>query len=133
MEIECPYCGKLAALVDSSAVYKNSYGMIWLCQPCQAWVGVHKNDGENRPLGTLANDETRHARTMAHKRVDPIWQSRHGQGLSKNKVRGSVYAWLAKELGIDPEDCHIGLFDLKTCVRVIEICATRQYDDELVQ
>jgi hypothetical protein len=133
VEVECPYCGKLATLVDSAVIYKKSYGMIWLCQPCQAWVGVHKDDGKNRPLGTLADASTRHARSMAHKRFDPIWQSFLGKGRSKNKARGEVYAWLAKELGIEIKDCHIGLFDLKTCVRVIEICATKTYEDSAVQ
>lgn len=126
MEVECPYCGKLAALVDSKVVYRKSYGNIWFCQPCRAWVGVHKDDGKNRPLGTLANEETRHARKMAHATFDPIWTAELKKGGKKNKVRGRVYAWLARELGIESADCHIGLFDLKTCVRVIEICAKRR-------
>ena len=126
MEVECPYCCKPAVLVDSSAIYKKSYGMIWLCQPCQAWVGVHKNDGKNRPLGTLANEETRHARRMAHGAFDPLWKADLDKGEPKHKVRARVYVWLAKELGIEKKDCHIGLFDLKTCVRVIEICVARR-------
>lgn len=129
MEVECPYCGRLAGLVDSKEVYGKSYGMIWMCHPCQAWVGVHKNDGQNRPLGTLANAETRHARRMAHARFDPIWQARLDGGKSKNKVRNEVYRWLAGHLGTPVEQCHIAMFDLPTCVRVIEICVKESYEE----
>jgi len=128
VEVDCPYCGELAALVDSKTVYRKSYGNIWLCTPCQAWVGVHRDDGKNRPLGTLANAETRFARQMAHDRFDPLWKNLLGEGRSKNKVRGEVYAWLARHLGIPAEDCHIALFDLKTCVRVVEICVRESYN-----
>lgn len=128
MEVECPYCGRGASLVDSKAIYRESHGMVWLCNPCQAWVGVHKNDGKNRPLGTLANEETRHARRMAHERFDPIWQARTAKNKSKNKTRGEAYAWLAEHLGIPADDCHIALFDLKTCVRVVEICVLVPYN-----
>jgi len=129
VEVDCPYCDKPAVLVDSKAVYHQSYGNIWLCQPCQAWVGVHQNDGKNRPLGTLANAETRHARQMAHARFDPIWKTRCGRRKSKNKTRNAVYRWLAGHLGIPVDGCHIALFDLKTCVRVIEICVQESYNE----
>ena len=129
MEIECPYCGKPASLLDSDQIFKESYGMIWACVPCDARVGVHKNDKNNKPLGTLANAETRQARKMAHKRFDPIWQSRLNKGKSKNKVRSKAYRWLAGHLGIPQDDCHIAMFDLVTCVKVIQICVKESYDD----
>jgi len=129
MDVECPYCGKLAGLVDSKEVYRESHGNIWMCRPCQAWVGVHKNDGKNRPLGSLANAETRQARKMAHARFDPIWQERVGKQGAKQQVRGGAYAWLASHLGLHVDQCHIALFDLATCVRVIEICVSETYGD----
>jgi hypothetical protein len=56
--VTCPYCGQPAIYVDSAAVYRiGSYGMIYLCRPCQAWVGVHP--GTDQPLGRLANAELR--------------------------------------------------------------------------
>jgi hypothetical protein len=127
VEVECPYCGKHASLIDSKEIYRQSYGMVWACQPCDAWVGVHKNSSKNVPLGTLANAETRFARQMAHKRFDPIWQAEVAKGLSKNRARTLVYAWLAEHLGIATEDCHIALFDLETCVKVIEVCTREVY------
>lgn len=38
----CPYCGKPTEYVDSSVIYGRSYGMIYLCRDCRAYVGVHK-------------------------------------------------------------------------------------------
>lgn len=38
----CPYCGKPTEFVDSSVIYGRSYGMIYLCRDCRAYVGVHK-------------------------------------------------------------------------------------------
>ena len=57
MNVICNYCGKPAEYVDSTVVYGSSYGMIYYCKPCNAWVGVHKGSGA--PLGTLANAELR--------------------------------------------------------------------------
>lgn len=31
-------------------------------------------------------------------------------------------AWLAEQLGIERQKCHIGQFDIETCERVAEIC-----------
>lgn len=121
--VYCPYCEERARLIDSAEIFGRSFGMIWSCLPCGAWVGVHKNDGRNRPLGTLANAELRHARAMAHARFDPLWQAKLGRGRSKNAVRGRAYAWLAEQLGVPVKECHIGQFDLATCVKVIEICS----------
>ena len=45
----CDYCGTPADFVDSSVVYHgHSFGMIYLCPRCGAYVGVHK--GLTNPL-----------------------------------------------------------------------------------
>lgn len=41
-EVYCDYCGKRAEFVDSKVVHGRSYGMIYLCRHCMAYVGVHK-------------------------------------------------------------------------------------------
>lgn len=114
---KCPYCGELAVLTDSAEVYRGkSYGNIWLCRPCQAWVGVHKTDPYNRPLGRLANKLLRVWKMRAHEAFDPLW---------KNKVmrRGEAYAWLSKQLELDKDDCHIGMFDVDMCKKVVMVCS----------
>lgn len=53
-KVICPYCGRVAKYVDSSVIYYgHSYGMAYLCRPCNAYVGVHH--GTDRPKGSLAN------------------------------------------------------------------------------
>ncbi|MGD9567560.1 MAG: DUF3268 family zinc-finger domain-containing protein [Sedimentibacter sp.] len=109
----CPYCGQQAKYVDSKVVYGRSYGMIYLCQPCDAYVGVHK--GTNEPLGRLANKELRYWKMAAHEAFDPIWKT-------KKMKRNNAYKWLAEQLRLSPEETHIGMFDITMCKIVIEIC-----------
>jgi hypothetical protein len=109
----CPYCGNEAKLVDSSIVYGKSYGKIWDCRPCDAYVGVHKNNDENIPLGRLANRELRHWKIKAHDAFDPLWKS-------KKMNRKSAYSFMQEIMGLTPEQAHIGLFDVEQCKLLIE-------------
>lgn len=112
--VNCPYCGRRAELVDSKIVYGKSYGKIYLCRNCMAYVGTHK--GTNKPLGRLANAELREWKKAAHAAFDPIWQ----YGRFKGK-RSSAYRWLSKKMGRPVESTHIGMFDVAECREVINI------------
>ena len=121
MVLACDYCGGNAHLVDSKEVYGRSYGMIYLCRTCNAYVGVHK--GTTKPLGRLANVELRKAKISAHTAFDSLWKRKIELAkCSKFQARKAGYKWLAQELGIDGKDCHIGMFDVAMCNRVIEVC-----------
>jgi len=111
MTIKCPYCNNKAVLVDSKIVYARSYGNIWYCEPCKAWVGVHKNSN-NKPLGRLANAELREWRKKAHRAFDPLWKT------GKYK-RNEAYKMMTSKLNISVKDCHIGMFDIEMCKRLI--------------
>lgn len=78
----CPYCGAETEFVDSKEVYGTgmSYGMVYLCRPCAAYVGVHR--GTNKALGRLANVELRRLKMEAHKVFDPLWERKMRQGFS---------------------------------------------------
>ena len=117
----CPYCGSDTVYVDSSVVYGKSYGMIYLCKPCDAWCGVHKGTAD--PLGRLANAELRDKKKKAHAAFDPLWTRKMNQGVSKTVARKLAYAWLASQMELDIKFCHIGLFDEGQCEKVIELCA----------
>ncbi len=115
--------------MSSAELYNGrNYGPMWLCRPCAAWVGVHNNSPRYLPLGRLANAELRAAKQAAHAVFDPLWQRklipdrRPRQKGEKKRARGDGYHWLADQLGIPFEQCHIGLFDVETCKRVIAIC-----------
>jgi hypothetical protein len=110
----CPYCEEAAALIDSVAIYRTrSYGLVWACLPCDAWVGVHK--GGTLPKGRLADKALRDMKIRAHGAFDPLWQ---GGAMA----RSEAYAWLADHLGVDRRDCHIGMFDVDQCQRVVMVC-----------
>lgn len=116
--IACDYCGNRAVLVTGREIYPHRpdlYGKrFYQCSPCGAYVGCHP--GTKRPLGRLANASLRAAKVRAHAAFDPLWKS----GRMK---RTKAYAWLAKELEIKPDDCHIGMFTEDMCARVVSVCA----------
>ena len=114
MNVICDYCGKPAQFVDSSVVYGKSYGMIYHCPECAAWVGVHK--GTDTPLGRLANVELRRYKREAHAVFDPLWQRK------EKRTRRAAYEWLAEEMGLPVEKTHIGMMDVDQCKEVIRIC-----------
>ena len=115
----CHYCGKDSKLVTGEAIYphrKDLYHLnFYLCSDCNAYVGTHK--GTLKPLGRLANAELRQAKVDAHAAFDPLWK---GNRFARRK---DAYSWLAKQLGIPRYACHIGEFDVATCVHVIEVCS----------
>lgn len=111
-------------LVPDTEVYRRSYGgSVWLCRPCDAWVGCHKNSKRNIPLGRLANAELRQAKIKAHAAFDPLWQAvAERDQINQCRARNRGYAWMAKQMGITREECHIGKFDVAQCGRVVELC-----------
>lgn len=119
MSVVCDYCGSKAPLVTGRDVYPHRPDLyakkFYQCRPCDAMVGVH--EGTTNALGRLANKELRVAKMAAHSAFDPLWKS--GQ-----HKRGKLYGWLANQLGIEKKDCHIGMFDVDMCRRVVEVCKT---------
>lgn len=118
---KCPYCGAPVLLKDSNYVYHNNknYGKMWVCSnypECDAYVGCHP--GTTIPLGRLADSALRKAKNRAHKAFDPLWKS----GLM---TRREAYIWLSAMLHISQENCHIGMFDISTCKRVVEVCSNQ--------
>lgn len=124
MEVICDYCGEPAELVDSIEIYGNvSYGMTWRCRPCGAYVGTHKTSKKHKPLGRLANKELRVWKQAAHAAFDPIWQKKvEFEAGSATKTRQEAYYWLSQKLGIQYKDCHIGMFDVDMCRKVVFVC-----------
>lgn len=107
----CPYCGSKTKYVDSSIVYQISYGMIYFCEPCDAYCGVHK--GTDIALGRLANKELRYWKKEAHRYFDVIWKDKHIE-------RGLLYKHLSTYLKIPIEYTHIGMFSVETCKKVVD-------------
>ena len=112
VNVVCQYCGKLAEFVDSREIYGKSYGMIYLCRKCNAYVGVHKNT--KTPLGILANAELREWKKRAHFYFDWIWKS-------KTLTRDDAYKWLSEKMNKNRANTHIGMFDVDDCKKVIKL------------
>lgn len=118
-EVQCDYCGCVAEFVDSAEVYHGrSYGMIYLCRKCNAYVGVHKDTDE--PLGKLANAELRKWKMAAHDSFDLLWRNECAPFYRKRK---EAYKWLSEQLGLPKDQTHIGMFDIDKCKQVIAVCA----------
>lgn len=113
-DVHCDYCGRKAEFVDSKIIYGQSYGMVYLCRNCMAYVGVHK--GSAKPLGRLANAELRYWKKAAHAAFDPMWK----WGRFRHH-RNAAYGWLAQQMGLPIEKTHIGMFDVAQCKKAIEI------------
>jgi zinc-finger-containing domain len=131
--IKCPYCGQPAERVTGAALYPHrpdvAQRIYWRCPgECRAWVGSHP--GTDVPLGCLANAELRKWKRKAHDAFDPLWRTNGGKN-KRAKARSRGYAALAKVLGIAPQDCHIGAFDLETCKRVLSVLP--EVEKELAQ
>jgi hypothetical protein len=117
---KCPYCNDKPKLIDSVEIYGTSYGMAYYCAPCDALVNCHK--GTTKPLGRLANKELRYWKRVAHEHFDPLWKKAIEKGRTKKEARGAAYKWLAKQMNLDIELCHVGMFDIEQCKKVIELC-----------
>lgn len=109
----CQYCGNEAKWVENKEIYGRNYGksfMAWLCKPCDAYVGCHNNT--KKPLGTMADKETREWRKKAHLSFDPFWKE-------KGYTRKSIYGKISDAMG---EETHIAESDVEKCKKIIEWC-----------
>jgi len=100
----CKYCGNPTELADSSEIYNGvSYGRIYICRRCQAYVCCHR--GTDIAMGSVANAELRKLRHLAHEWFDAIWQNK------LKKSRYNAYSWLSLRLNMNKNYTHMGLFD----------------------
>jgi hypothetical protein len=119
----CQYCQEKAIVIQGKVIYGETHKLsdleFYYCEPCAAWVGMHKHN--KKPFGTLANNELRRKRAIAHKAFDVFWRGKENQA----EVRKAEYAWLADVMGVAVEDCHIGMFNIEQCNKVITTCLKR--------
>lgn len=136
-DLSCPICGVKAVLFENSARFYHGrdYGPLWACVTCDTRVGCHP--GTTVPLGPPADAETRKARSEAHAVFDVLWREKQRRERrqkikdaghvpyrwGKKAARNAAYAWLAEQMGMLKEDCHIGHMTAEQCRRVVEICS----------
>jgi hypothetical protein len=112
----CPYCNQPTEYVSSTEVYPNDYGMLYLCRPCLAYVGVHK--GTDKAKGRVANHALRQLKIQVHCHFDRLWKERRMK-------RTEAYRWLSGALELPREYTHIGMFGEATCHKVIELTKSK--------
>jgi hypothetical protein len=116
----CDYCNRPAKLVTKTYVGYPAR-RLWTCDACDAWVGCFPQS--DVPLGTLANAELRSLRQEAHRVFDVLWKEKAVRaGMPPRQARTLAYAWLAEQLGLPPEACHMAKMREADVRRVIEIC-----------
>jgi len=133
--ILCDYCHRPAALVTGRDLYPHRGDLaekkFWHCAPCVAYVGCH--EGTIKPFGRLANAALRKAKMEVHAMFDPLWKGKMERDqCSKYEARNAAYAWLARQLNIRIEDCHVGMFDEETCWRAVAICGAARFKPRTV-
>ena len=118
----CPYCKKSSTRITGLTLYPHRPDLFdkvfYRCDNCEAHVGCHP--GTDTPLGRLADKALRRLKSRAHAAFDPIWRS--GQ-----MSRKEAYKWLAAQLGIKIDRCHIGFFNEAQCRRTIQVCNQRRF------
>lgn len=124
----CIECGATAELVKGDVVYPHRTDLhakwFWRCQ-CGAYTGCH---GDSKsPKGKPAGPETREARIKAHAMFDPMWKAvARRDRCGYDRARGRAYVWLQGQMGMTPEECHIGMMTLAQAQRVQELCEPYQ-------
>ena len=121
---KCQYCEGIPELVDSSVIYGKSYGKIYLCPLCRAYVGCHK--GTDRPKGTVADRELRALRAEAHALFDPVWLNRElDPKASRRTNRHLAYRRMAEILAVSLDEAHIAMMSRDNCLKLIESLKNR--------
>lgn len=96
--------------------YPADWGPAWKCTPCDAYIRCYA--GTTRPLGSLADAETREWRSRAHAALDALWRD---GGMS----RSAAYRWMAEAMGLTEAEAHIGRMDPAACRRLIDLVDRR--------
>lgn len=60
-------------------------------------------------------EDVNYWRIKAHAMFDPLWKT----GVMS---RSEAYKWLAEEMNMTREQCHISLFNVRECKEVINLC-----------
>ena len=112
------YCGAVAVLC------RGRFGRYWSCSShdCEGVVGANENGS---PKGTLADKATRQARINAHTDFDRLWSE-----LGRDN-RSRAYRWLAEQLNLTPDECHMGEMNREQCDAVVTVCREADSQDIL--
>ena len=136
--MDCPDCDGTLILRHKPAHWRGGSIFAYLCTTsgCRGLCSAHP---DGTPSATPVNAETRRARNLTHQAFDPLWLEainlpcyltagmRHravkeAHRAISRRARCRAYAWLAEQMNMLIDECHIGLFDIETCRIVWKLC-----------
>jgi hypothetical protein len=127
----CPYCKSPANFqYDSKSVYHGKdYGPIYICQPCDAYIGCKR--GTYIPLGRLANAELRAWRKKFRDIFDPKWNPPRKYLLDEygDSAKNKAYSRLARIMRMPVQQCHLGNFSVETIKKAVGLIEAGVFDD----
>lgn len=134
----CDDCGNIAQLAqtgDSAYPYLEDHGPVWICVPCQAWIGVRPRSRQRAPLGRLANAALRDAKKRLHDALEPLVAAKmRRDGANPFEARGKAIKWLASELDFTLSTPSVHALTREQCEQAIryvsEFQAARQRSSE---
>lgn len=117
----CPECGSEMELRKTKKFTTKSGQpkKFWSCSRFPQCQGAHGAHPDGTPLGRPGTKEEKAARRSAHAVFDAL---AHEKKWSKN----DAYAWLAKELKMTREECHIANFGVDECAEVLRVCGAQK-------
>ncbi|MDE1182303.1 zinc-finger-containing protein [Paraburkholderia sp.] len=119
----CDYCGARATLLragEDGYPYRDDHGPLWVCVPCQAWIGIPARSTRHVPLGRLADAALRDAKSRLHDALEPLVAGKvRRDKVNVFEARGKAIRWLATELGFDLPTPSIHALTLAQCEQAI--------------
>ena len=115
----CPYCLCGTELVSDKEIYgpNSTYGgRYYRClNNHDHYVGCYNSS--TKSLGRVADKTLRDLKHQGHEIFDPLWKNRPKIFPSRYKA----YYWLSKQMGLERDLTHFGMFDEAQCRLAISI------------
>lgn len=122
---DCDYCSAPATLAragDKIYPYRDDHGPLWVCAPCQAWIGIFPRSTRNVPLGRLADANLREFKAKLHAALEPLVQAKvRRDACNVFEARAKGLKWLAQQIGADPEKTTIHSLNNAQCARALAV------------
>lgn len=112
-------CRKLTRMTATSPAARKILYKTWARAqvPADAPMAAHLR----RPKPAAPKSPLAQARAEAHSIFDQLWKS-------GEMTRTEAYRWLAEQLRIPYERCHMLQFDEYLCQQVVKVCVLRDFD-----
>lgn len=107
----CNVCGGKVILLNVGKKHSRS-SFIYKCVECGASVSTHPKRPRDA-MGLLGNEEIKKKRRLVHEWFDKLWAT--------HQEREKLYSRLAKELGIENNECHFSQMSEEQLDKALEI------------